>query len=120
MANNVTKLILCAFLVLIVLGNAMAQPSWPSSNYLALTLARGPLISRTAALAIAATLLRERWNADHASLQGNLDAEDQGETWRVLGSATDDPSGRFCMIIRKADGLVLDIGIFGGPGGVPE
>lgn len=98
----------------------MAQPSWPSTNYFALTLARGPLISRKAAVAIADVLLHEKWDADHARLQGSLMAEDRGETWRVLGSATDDPSGQFCMIIRKGDGLILNIGIFGGPAGVPD
>jgi len=91
----------------------------PAGNYLTLTLARGPLISESAALSIGQLLLREKWNEEHARLQGNLVAKDQGDTWRVLGQPQSDPFGQFCLIIRKSDCLVLHIGIFGGPAGPP-
>ena len=93
-----------------------AQYPSPAGNYLTLTLARGPLISQSAALSIGEPLLRDKWDEEHARLQGKLVAEDQGDTWRVLGQPQSDPFGQFCLIIRKSDGLVLNIGIFGGPG----
>lgn len=85
-----------------------------------------PLIKSDTAIKLAEVMLRDRWGDQRADEQLPLQIEDKSMYWRVLGgglsaqSTFNSVNGRFCMLIRKMDGLVIDIGIFHGPGGLPE
>ena len=86
-----------------------------------------PLISSDVATKFGELLLRSRWGEERAREQLPLEVEDKGNHWRVIGNARSERAddsfvsgGRFCLLLRKVDGLILDIGIYLGPGGLPE
>ena len=80
-----------------------------------------PLISGDVASKYGELLLNSRWGEERAQEQTPLQVEDKGDRWRVIGTPRDEGSaGRFCLLVRKADGLILDIGVYQGPGGLPE
>jgi len=78
-----------------------------------------PLVNKVVALAIAEALLRQRWEEETALKQLPLEIIDGETFWRVLGRGHLEAEGQFCVLIRKTDGKIKDIGVFRGPGGVP-
>ena len=80
-----------------------------------------PLVTKKVALTLGEALLRERWGDGKAAEQIPLHADDGGTEWRVLGRHNvDDAQGQFCVLIRKTDAHIADIGIFHGPGKGPS
>ena len=80
-----------------------------------------PLISADIASKYGELLLNSRWGEERAREQIPLRVEDKGDRWRVIGITHNEQSaGRFCLLVRKADGLILDISVYEGPGGLPE
>ena len=62
----------------------------------------------------------KRWSVDVGEDQMPLVIEDRGTYWRVLGRNNPNKDGRYCILIQKTDGRLLNIGIFFGPEGPPE
>ena len=78
-----------------------------------------PLISADTARAFAQIVYRQKWGAvwreDH-----QLAVVDEGVHWKVYVSNPDEGGSTFCALIDKFDGRFIEVGYFGGPGGLPE
>lgn len=85
-----------------------------ASGRMAIIRASGGMV-RSEALAkkLAAAMWRSRFGPEALAIQEPLKAEDQGDRWRVVGSAAGDlrslpPVAPMVVVIAKADGQVLD------------
>ncbi|MFE0759011.1 hypothetical protein ACFW16_33945 [Inquilinus sp. NPDC058860] len=86
-----------------------------ASGRMEIIKASGGLVKNEAlAKELAAALWRSRFGADALAIQEPLRVEDQGDRWRIVGSAAGDlrslpPVAPMVVVIAKADGQVLDL-----------